>query len=159
MAADGVMEWRIHGWLNDDFITRLGESQHSHVEAAYHTWYKRHPVFMHIPMMASKNPFPNGLKISLILEMIAVDRMLSPLNDGFAHEVRGLKVHVGHPHGQHIGIAEDLLAQVIFNAVGISAINGFVEIVFHCLIVVFDFETSRLQDERSQGSTRSPVVL
>ena len=159
MAADGMMERRIYRRLNDDFITRLGEGQHCHIETTNNTWHERHPILMHIPMMMPKNPFPNGLKISLIFEMITVDRMLSPLDDSFAHEVGGLKVHVGHPHGQHIRIAEDLLAQVIFNAVGISAINGFVEIVFHCLIVVFDFETSRLQEERSQGATRNPVVL
>ena len=64
--------------------------------------------------------------------MIAVDGMFGPFDDCLANEVGRLKVHIGHPHRQHIGVVEHLFSQIILNAVGISAVDNLVEIVFHC---------------------------
>ena len=65
--------------------------------------------------------------------MIAINGMLCPLHHCLADEIRGFEVHVGHPHRQNVGIAEHLLAQIILNAISISAIDNLVEIVFHHL--------------------------
>ena len=40
MTADSVMEWWVNGWLDNDFITRLGESQHCHIETTNNTWHE-----------------------------------------------------------------------------------------------------------------------
>ena len=85
--------------------------------------------------------------------MVTIYGMLGPFDDGLADEVRRLKVHVGHPHGQHIGVAEDLLAQVVFNAVGISAIDDLVEIVFHHFSAICDAKVQKIfaQKEKERG--------
>ena len=82
--------------------------------------------------MTAFQPTGNGLEISIILEMIAVNGVFGPFDDCLSDEVGSFEVHVSHPHRQHIRIAEHLSAQVVFHAVGVSAIDDFVEIVFHC---------------------------
>ena len=132
MARNGMMERRVNRWLDDDLVARLSKGQHSHVEAAHHARGERHPILVHIPMVMAQDPFSDGLKICLILEMVAIDGVLGATHDSLADEVWGFKIHVGHPHRQHVGVAKHLLAQVVFNAVGINAVDDLVEIVFHC---------------------------
>ena len=131
MAAHGMMEGRINRRLDDDFVARLGKGQHSHIEPTDHTRHKRHPFLGHLPLVASLQPSRNGLKIGFVLEMIAINRMLCPTDDGLPDEIRGLKVHVGDPHRKHIRVAKNLLSQVVFNAVSISTFDDFVKIIFH----------------------------
>ena len=65
--------------------------------------------------------------------MIAVNGMFGPPDHCLSDKVGGFKIHVGDPHRQNVGIAKHLLAQIILNAVSISAIDNLVEIVFHHL--------------------------
>ena len=132
MARNGMMERRINWGLDDDLIARLRKGQHGHRETANHARRERHPFRRHHPVMTAFQPTCNGFKIGFILEVIAIHRMLGTLDDSLTDEVGRLEIHVGDPHGQHVGIAEDLLAEVIFHAVGISAVDDLVEIVFHC---------------------------
>ena len=135
VTADGMMERRIDRRLDNDFISRLGKGQHRHVEAADHTWSERHPFRRHIPVMAAFQPACDRLKIWLVLEVIAIDGVFGSFDDCLTDEIGRLEVHVGHPHRQHVRVAENLFSQVVFHAVSIRAIDHLVEIVFHCLRV------------------------
>ena len=61
--------------------------------------------------------------------------MHRPVHDGLTGKVGSLEIHVGHPHRQHVRIAEHGLAEVIFHTVGIGTWNDLVEIVLHLKVV------------------------
>jgi hypothetical protein len=41
------------------------------------------------------------------------------------------EVHVGHPHGQDIFLAEESSTQIVFDTIGIFPVDRLVEIKFH----------------------------
>ena len=85
-------------------------------------------------MVTTGQPVGDGLEIRLVLEVIAVNGMLRSTDDRLANEVGRFEVHVSHPHREHVRVAENLFPQVVFNTIGISAIDDSVEVVFHLVL-------------------------
>ena len=55
------------------------------------------------------------------------------MGNGIDNELGRAEIHVGHPKGQHVGVAEDALAGIPLDAGGAGTVHHLVEVILHRL--------------------------
>lgn len=86
-----------------------------------------YPLRLRVPAVTPFEPLHDRIVIGLRRLRIAEYAVLDPPPQRFDDGRRRTEIHVGHPHGQYVGIA----VQLPFDRVRPAARDYFVEIVFH----------------------------
>jgi hypothetical protein len=123
----GVQEGRVHRGGGEHPVTGLADGPHCHVEAGDHPRQPHQPLGLDAPGVVPGNAFDHRLEHRGPGVGIAENAMVDARMEGFQHRRGRGKVHVGHPHGDHVaaGVAAPL------DAVGAGAIRRGAEVEGH----------------------------
>jgi hypothetical protein len=112
---NGGKKWKINRRLYDNFVSRLCKGHNKKVKGRDYSRGKTDPLFFNLPSVPPGIPVYDGLKKGIRQKGVPQYLMLKPFLYGFEDKIGGLKVHIGHPHGDYIGSSEHFLPKVEFD--------------------------------------------
>ena len=151
--GDHVKQRVVVGHGDHDLVAGVGEDAEHHVHGVDHAGRcKGQMLVVDLEAMALFQPAHYRVIIGLLAHAVAIDRMGGALLHSL-HDAGGAgKVHVRHPHGDHIVPAKIVHIAVPLKGEGISAIDGCVKIVFHAAPPTSATTIHRMMDTAAASS-------
>ena len=69
--------------------------------------------------------------------MVSINRVFRSFDHRFTNEVWGLKIHICHPHRQHICIPKYHITQIVFHTICVGTIYSLIKIIYHKIFFNF----------------------
>ena len=113
--------------LDQDFVARLRQGLDDGRQGGDDACRMEHPFRPYLPAVAAAEPPRNRVVVGFRSRRIPENVVLHPPLQGGCDSGCRAEVHVGHPHGQHLGIG----IHIPFDRVRPAARDYFIEIVFH----------------------------
>ena len=113
--------------LDQDFVARLRQGLDDGRQGGDDACRMEHPFRPYLPAVAAAEPPRNRVVVGFRSRRIPENVVLHPPLQGGCDSGCRTEVHVGHPHGQHLGIG----IHIPFDRVRPAARDYFIEIVFH----------------------------
>ena len=104
--------------LDHDAVSRLSKGPHRINDTRYHTGGKVEPFSLDFPSAVPIDPANDGLPVAVTAVGVAQNRVFGTFANGFCHSGWCCKIHIGYPHGNHIGPAENLFTEIHLFTVG-----------------------------------------
>ena len=104
VVADRPEEREIDRRVEDDPLPRLDKGANQQTQVGDDSLGGDDPVGVRTEPVAGRHPVAEGLPVARRPHAVAEDRMPGAPADRFDHDFRTRKVHVGDPHGDHVGI-------------------------------------------------------
>ena len=127
LAGKGMVNRR----LDHHAVAGLGEGSEGQHQTGHDSRYELQPGWIDFPAIPTIHPLDDRLPIGVAAVGIAQDRVLQAAGDGFQNRWRRGKIHIGHPHGNHITTAENALTEIVFFTKSALSGDHCIEIVFH----------------------------
>ena len=137
MILHSTEERPINGGLDQYLILGLGEGKHGQIDGGNDARSGDHPVFFHLPAIASGGPSLHRFKEGIRPEIVAKDAMFQALLQHFLDAGRSGEVHIGHPKGNQIVTAIKLRERIMLEAARILAVYYFIKVKLHFQSPVF----------------------
>ena len=151
--GDHVKQRVVVGHGDHDPVAGLGEDAQHHVHGVDHAGRRKgQMLIVDLKAVALFQPAHHRVIIGLLAHAVAVNRVGGALLYGL-HDAGGAgKIHVRHPHGDHIVPAEIVHIAVPLKGEGISAIDGGIKIVSHAAPPTIATTTHRIMDTAAASS-------
>ena len=119
----------VYGRLDDNFVTGLQHCTDGHPYSFDYSGDKVYPLFTDVPAVAVFLPFYDGGGEVVRGYGVAEDGMFKAFAECIDDKIRGLELHVRHPHWLKVLASEDSVHPFVFVGACASSVYRFVKVV------------------------------